>query len=167
MHPVRSPRALRLWGVRCALDTGVALALGMTTSDLEHRLRSATLAQIAAERGVPMPRLRQLAWAIAEPQLEAAVAAGAIDDRERLALHRRIDEKRGPWSDVTSSGRARLRRHPGGSALLSLSSSSSSSRPAHVLGGSEAGKLSSSSSSSLASSGGVRSSVTRTSRRTS
>jgi hypothetical protein len=159
-----------MWGVRCALDSGVALALGLTTSELEHRLRSASLAQIASERGVPMPRLRQLAWAIAEPQLAAAVAAGAIDESERVALHRRIDEKRGPWSDVTSSGRARLRHHPGGSALLSLSPSSSSSRPAQALGGSDAGKLSASSSSSLSSSslrGGVRSSVTRISHTTS
>jgi hypothetical protein len=158
-----------MWGVRCALDTGVALALGLTTNELEQRLRSATLAQLAAERDVPMPRLRQLAWAIAEPQLAAAVAAGAIDERESLALHRRIDEKRGPWSDVTS-GKARLRRHPGGSAPLSSSPSSSSSRPAHVLGGSDAGKLSASSSSSLSSSSsrrGVRSSVTRTSHTTS
>jgi hypothetical protein len=157
-----------MWGVRCALDTGVALALGLTTAELETRLRTRTLAQIAAERDVPMPRLRQIAWSIAEPQLEAAVAAGAIDESERLALHRRIDEKRGPWSDVTSSRATRIRRHAGRSALLSLSSSSSSSRPAHVLGGSEAGKLSASSSSSLSSSsprGGVRSSVTRTSHR--
>jgi hypothetical protein len=159
-----------MWGVRCALDTGVALALGLTTNELEQRLRSATLAQLAAERDVPMPRLRQLAWAIAEPQLTAAVAAGAIDERERVALHRRIDEKRGPWSDVTSAGRARLRRHPGGSAPLSSSPSSSSSRPAHVLGGSDAGKLSASSSSSFSSSSSrrdVRSSVTQTSHTTS
>ena len=152
-----------MWGVRCSLDSGVALALGLTTSELESRLRTVTLAKIAAERGVPMPQLRKLAWAIAEPQLTAAVAAGAIDEGERTALHRRIDEARGPWSDGTSS-RTRVRRHP--SSLFSLSSSSS--RPAHVLGGSEAGKLSSSSSSSRSSSsspgrpGG--SSVTRASR---
>jgi hypothetical protein len=139
-----------MWGVRCSLDSGVALALGITTSELEARLRTVTLAAIAAEQGVSMPQLRKLAWAIAEPQLTAAVAAGAIDEKERTALHRRIDEARGPWSDSTSS-RTRVRRHPGGSALVSLSSSSSS-RPAHVLGGSEAGKLSSSSSSSRSSS---------------
>ena len=85
-----------MWGVRCALDTGVALALGLTTHELEARLRTRSLAQIASECDVPMPRIRQLAWTIAEPQLAAAVAAGAIDEREREALHRRIDEKRGP-----------------------------------------------------------------------
>jgi hypothetical protein len=130
-----------MWGVRCALDSGVALALGLTTSELETRLRTTSLAQIASDCDVPMPRIRQLAWTIAEPQLAAAVAAGAIDEREQRALHRRIDERRGPWSDTT-------RRHTGGSA----SSSSSSSRPAHVLGASEAGKVSSSSSSSFSSS---------------
>jgi hypothetical protein len=151
-----------MWGVRCSLDSGVALALGLTTSELETRLRTVTLAKIAAERGVPMPELRRLAWAIAEPQLTAAVAAGAIDEGERTALHRRIDEARGPWSDSTSS-RTRVGHHR--SSLFSLSSSSSS-RPAHVLGGSEAGKVSSSSSSSRSSSslGSGRSSVTRASR---
>jgi hypothetical protein len=150
-----------MWGVRCALDTGVALALGLTATELEARLRTTSLAQIASDCDVPMPRIRQLAWTIAEPQLAAAVAAGAIDEREQRALHRRIDEKRGPWSD----GRPRLRRHAGGSSLRSPSPSSSSSRPAQVLGGSEAGKVSSSSSSSFSSSSRRdRSSVTPTSR---
>jgi hypothetical protein len=158
-----SHRDLRIWGVRCALDTGVALALGMTADELESRLRTVTLARIAAERGVPMPQIRRLAWAIAEPQLAAAVAAGDIDAREQAALHRSIDEKRGAWSDATA-GRSRRRRQRGDSGLVPLwSSSSSSSRPAHVLGGSEAGNVSSSSSSSLASSR-RSSSVTPTSR---
>jgi hypothetical protein len=144
-----------MWGVRCALDTGVALALGLTTTELETRLRTTSLAQIASDCDVPMPRIRQLAWTIAEPQLAAAVAAGAIDEREQRALHRRIDERRGPWSDATH-------RHAGGSAS---SPSSSSSRPAQVLGASEAGKVSSSSSSSFSSSSRRdRSSVTPTSR---
>jgi hypothetical protein len=144
-----------MWGVRCALDTGVALALGLTTTELETRLRTTSLAQIASDCDVPMPRIRKLAWTIAEPQLAAAVAAGAIDEREQRALHRRIDERRGPWSDA-------VRRHAGGSAS---SSSSSSSRPAQVLGASEAGKVSSSSSSSFSSSSRRdRSSVTPTSR---
>jgi hypothetical protein len=147
-----------MWGVRCALDTGVARALGLTAHELEQRLETCSLAQIAAACGVPMTRLRQVAWAIAEPQLAAAVAAGAINEGERTALHRRIDEKRGPWRDLAASGRSRSRGHDlsGGA-----SSSSSSSRPAHVLGGSEAGKLSSISSSSFASSSSSR--VTRTS----
>jgi hypothetical protein len=147
-----------MWGVRCALDTGVARALGMTARELEDRLETRSLAQIAAERDVPMARVRQVAWAIAEPQLAAAVAAGAINEGERTALHRRIDEKRGPWRDLAPSGRVRARRHD----LSGSSASSSSSRPAHVLGGSDAGKLSSSSSSSFASSSSSR--VTRTSR---
>ena len=103
MTSVHSPRAIRMWGVRCALDTGVARALGLTTIQLEALLESRSLAQIAADRGVPMPGLRQLAWTIAEPQLAAAVAAGVIDDHERTALHRRIEEKRGPWGDLSAS----------------------------------------------------------------
>jgi hypothetical protein len=164
MPLARSPRAVRMWGVRCALDTAVARALGLTPSELETRLRSRSLAEIAADRGVPMPRLRQIAWEIAEPQLAAAVAAGVIDDHERTALHRRIEEKRGPWRDL-ASGRARTRDH-GASPL-----SSSSARRAQALVGSEAGKVSSSSSSSFASASSSRvgggSAVTRASRTTS
>ena len=163
MASVHSPRAIRMWGVRCALDTGVARALGLTTVELETLLGTRTLAQIAADRGVPMPGLRQLAWTIAEPQLAAAVAAGVIDDHERTALHRRIEEKRGPWGDLASS--RIVPAHPQGSSVSS-GVSSSSGRRAQALVGSEAGKVSSSSSSSLASSSGVRggSSVTRASR---
>jgi hypothetical protein len=151
-----------MWGVRCALDTGVARALGLTTVELEALLGTRSLAQIAADRGVPMPGLRQLAWTIAEPQLAAAVAAGVIDDHERTALHRTIEEKRGPWSDLASS--RIVPAHPHGSSVSSVVSSSG--RRAQALVGSEAGKVSSSSSSSLASSSGVRgrSSVTRASR---
>jgi hypothetical protein len=158
-----------MWGVRCALDTGVARALGLTCDELESRLQRGSLAQVAAERGVPMARLRLIARAIAEPQLAAAVAAGAIKDGERTALFRRLESKTGPWSDLAHAPSARGRRHARRSSPL-LSSSSSSSRRAQVLGGSEAGKLSSSSSSSLSSAssrGGVESAVTRTSHRTS
>jgi hypothetical protein len=160
MQTTSSRRDLRIWGVRRALDTGVAAALGMTADELESRLQTVTLARLAQERGVPMPRIRRLAWAIAEPQLAAGVAAGDLDPREQAALHRSIDEKRGAWSDATG-GRSRRRRR-GGYSLVSLWSSSSSSLPAHVLGGSDAGNVSSSSSSSLSSSRG--SSVTPTSR---
>ena len=168
MPPTATPRALRMWGVRCALDTGVARALGLTSDDLESRLRRVSLAQVAADRGVPMARLRQVARAIAEPQLAAAVAAGVIKDGERTALFRRLEAKSGPWSDLAPASSSRTRRHARRASSL-LSSSSSSSRPAQVLGGSEAGKLSSSSSSSFSSSsrGGVDSAVTRTSHRTS
>jgi hypothetical protein len=158
-----------MWGVRCALDTGVAHALGLTSDELEARLRTGSLAQVAKECGVPMARLRKVARSIAEPQLAAAVAAGVIRDGERTALFRRLESKTGPWSDLAPLPSARTRRHARRSASL-LSSSSSSSRRAQVLGGSEAGKLSSSSSSSFSSSasrGGVDSSVTRTSHRTS
>jgi hypothetical protein len=154
--------------MRCALDTAVARALGLTPAELEERLGSRSLAQIAADRGVPMPRLRQIAWTIAEPQLAAAVAAGVIDDHERAALHRGIEEKRGPWRDLGASGRVRARPHA--ASPLSSSSSSSSSRRAQALVGSDAGKVSSSSSSSFASSSsraGSGSSVTRASRTTS
>ncbi len=162
MTSVHSPRAIRMWGVRCALDSGVARALGLTTIQLEALLESRSLAQIAADRGVPMPGLRQLAWTIAEPQLAAAVAAGVIDDHERTALHRRIEEKRGPWGDLSASRSAPAQ--PQGSSVSSAVSSSG--RRAHALVGSEAGKVSSSSSSSLASSSGVggTSSLTRASR---
>jgi hypothetical protein len=156
-------------GVRCALDTGVARALDLTPEELERRLGSASLAQVAADRGVPMSRLRRIAREIAEPQLAAAVAAGVIKEGERTALFRRLDSRTGPWSDLARSPSARARRHARRSSSL-LSSSSSSSRRAQVLGGSEAGKLSSSASSSLAfssSRGGVGSAVTRTSRTTS
>ncbi|MDX6567640.1 MAG: hypothetical protein QOH15_218 [Gaiellales bacterium] len=157
-----------MWGVRCALDTGVARALGLTSDELEVRLRHASLAQVAAECDVPMARLRRIARAIAEPQLAAAVAAGAIKDGERTALFRRLESKTGPWSDLATAPSARARRHARRSSSL-LSSSSSSSRRAQVLGGSEAGKLSASSSSSFSSSSsrGVESAVTRTSHRTS
>jgi hypothetical protein len=153
-----------MWGVRCALDTAVARALGLTQNELQRRLGSRSLAEIAADRNVPMPQLRQIAWAIAEPQLAAAVAAGVIDDHERAALHRAIEEKRGPWRDL-ASGRVRTRGH-GVSAL------SSSSRRAQALVASDAGKVSSSSSSSFASSSsssraGRGSTVTRASRTTS
>jgi hypothetical protein len=168
MPPVRTPRALRLWGVRCALDTGVARALDITPAELECRLRSVSLAQVAADRGVPMSRIRRIAREIAEPQLAAAVAAGALEDRERRALFRRLDSMTGPWSDLAPPSSARARRHARRSS--SVLSSSSSSRRAQVVGGSEAGKVSSSASSSFASSssrGGVDSAVTRTSRTTS
>ena len=157
-----------MWGVRCAVDTGVARALGLTSDELEVRLRAVSLAQVAADRGVPMARLRQIARAIAEPQLAAAVAAGVIKDGERTALFRRLESKTGPWSDLDPAPAGRTRRHARRSSSL-ISSSSSSSRRAQVLGGSEAGKLSSSSSSSFSSSsrGGVESGVTRTSHRTS
>jgi crotonobetainyl-CoA:carnitine CoA-transferase CaiB-like acyl-CoA transferase len=158
-----------MWGVRCALDTGVARTLGLTSDELESRLQRRSLAQIAAERGVPMARVRRVARAIAEPQLAAAVAAGVIKDAERTALFRRLESRTGPWSDLAPAPRARARHHARRSSAL-LSSSSSSSRRAQVLGGSEAGKVSSSSSSSFASSssrGGVESAVTRTSHRTS
>jgi crotonobetainyl-CoA:carnitine CoA-transferase CaiB-like acyl-CoA transferase len=157
-----------MWGVRCALDTGVARTLGLTSDELESRLQRRSLAQVAAERGVPMARLRRVARAIAEPQLEAAVAAGVIKDAERTALFRRLESRTGPWSDLAPAPRARARHHARRSSAL-LSSSSSSSRRAQVLGGSEAGKVSSSSSSSFSSwsRGGVESAVTRTSHRTS
>jgi hypothetical protein len=163
MPPVRTPRGFRLWSVRCALDTGVALALGLTPSELEARLATRTLAQIAEQCGVSMTRVRQVAWTIAEPQLAAAVAAGAIAEGEQTAMHQRIDSKRGPWRDLTATAIPARRQ-------VSSSPSSSSSRRAQVPAASEAGKVSSSSSSSLASSSslGVRgSSVTRASRRTS
>jgi hypothetical protein len=155
-----------MWGVRCALDTGVAHALGLTAEELEQRLRSGSLAQIAADRGVPMDRLRRLARSIAEPQLAAAVAAGAIRDGERTALYRRLESKTGPWGDLPVATGTRTRRQAGRS---SSSSSSSPTRAPQVLGGSEAGKVSSSSSSSLSSSsgGGSDAAVTRTSHRTS
>jgi hypothetical protein len=165
MPSTTTPRALRMWGVRCALDTGVARALGLTSDELEVRLRTVSLARVAADRGVPMARLRQIARAIAEPQLAAAVAAGVIEDCERTALFRRLESKTGPWSDLAPVHAGRARRHARRS-----SSSSSSSRRAQLLGGSEAGKLSSSSSSSFSSSssrGGLESAVTRTSHRTS
>jgi hypothetical protein len=158
-----------LWGVRCALDTGVAHALGLTSDELEARLRTVPLAQVAADRGVPMEHLRRIARSIAEPQLAAAVAAGVIKDGERTALYRRLESRTGPWSDLPPAGTARARRQARRSSSL-LSSSSSSSRRAQVLGGSEAGKVSSSSSSSFSSSalrGGSDSAVTRTSHRTS
>jgi hypothetical protein len=157
-----------MWGVRCALDTGVAHALGLTSDELESRLRTVSLAQVAADRGVPMDRLRKIARSIAEPQLAAAVAAGVIKDGERIALYRRLESKTGPWSDLPPAHGGRAGRHGRRSSSL-LSSSSSSSRRAQVLGGSEAGKLSSSSSSSFSSSsrGGSESAVTRTSHRTS
>jgi hypothetical protein len=157
-----------LWGVRCALDTGVARALDLSTDELECRLRSGSLAQVAADRGVPMSRLRRIAREIAEPQLAAAVAAGVLKDGERTALFRRLESRTGPWSDLAPSPSARTRRHPRRSSS-EPSSSSSSSRRAQVLGGSEAGKVSSSASSSFASSsrGGVDPVVTRTSRTTS
>jgi hypothetical protein len=157
-----------MWGMRCALDTGVARTLGLTSDELDARLQRGSLAQVAAERGVPMARLRRVARTIAEPQLAAAVAAGVIKDAERTALFRRLESKTGPWSDLATSPSARGRRHARRSS--SSSSSSSSSRRAQVLGASEAGKVSSSSSSSFSSSssrGGVESAVTRTSHRTS
>jgi hypothetical protein len=156
-----------MWGMRCALDTGVARTLGLTSDELDARLQRGSLAQVAAERGVPMARLRRVARTIAEPQLAAAVAAGVIKDAERTALFRRLESKTGPWSDLATSPSARGRRH---ARRSSSSSSSSSSRRAQVLGASEAGKVSSSSSSSFSSSssrGGVESAVTRTSHRTS
>jgi hypothetical protein len=164
----RTPRARRMWGVRCALDTGVAHALGLTADELEQRLRAGSLAQIAADRGVAMKRLRRLARSIAEPQLAAAVAAGAIRDGERTALYRRLESKTGPWGDLPVATGTRTRRQAGRSPSVS-SSSSSPTRAPQVLGGSEAGKVSSSSSSSLSSSsrGGSDAAVTRTSHRTS
>jgi hypothetical protein len=158
-----------MWGVRCALDTGVAYALGLTADELGSRLRTVSLAQVAADRGVPMERLRKLARSIAEPQLAAAVAAGVIKDGERTALFRRLESRSGPWSDLSPAGSARARRHARRSSSL-LSSSSSSARRAQVLGGSEAGNVSSSSSSSFSSSASRRgsdSAVTRTSHTTS
>ena len=102
-----------MWGMRCALDTGVARALGLTSDELDSRLQRGSLAQVAAERGVPMARLRRVARAIAEPQLAAAVAAGVIKDAERTALFRRkLESKTGPWSDLAPAPRARTRRHP-------------------------------------------------------
>ena len=118
MPSTTTPRALRMWGVRCALDTGVARALGLTSDELESRLRRGSLAQVAADRGVPMARLRQVARAIAEPQLAAAVAAGVIKDGERTALFRRLDSKTGPWSDLAPV--AELTQPPSGSAVVVL-----------------------------------------------
>ena len=106
MPSTTTPRALRMWGVRCALDTGVARALGLTSDELEVRLRSVSLAQVAADRGVSMARLRQVARAIAEPQLAAAVAAGVIKEGERTALFRRLESKTRP----VERSRARARR---------------------------------------------------------
>jgi hypothetical protein len=89
--PARRPAAARrLLGVRATVLAAVAFSLGLTAADLRVLQRTTPVPRIAAQRHVDPSRVRAAALAAAEPQLEAALRAGAISEPQRAALRGRI-----------------------------------------------------------------------------
>jgi hypothetical protein len=85
--------ALREWGIGLAVAAAIASTLGLSQSQLAARQAQASVRQIARDRGVPLRSVQRAARAAAEPQLEAAVAAGDITESDLRQRLRRIDAR--------------------------------------------------------------------------
>ena len=86
-----APRQRRLWGVRMVVLAATAAALGISQPQLARSQAAGTsMSRIAARQNVSIARVRSVALAAADPVLDEAVRSGAISDRDRRSLRRRI-----------------------------------------------------------------------------
>ena len=85
--------ALREWGIGLSIAAAIASTLGLSQAQLAERQARATVRQIARDRGVPLRSVQRAARNAAQPQLEAAVAAGDLSESDLRQRLRRIDAR--------------------------------------------------------------------------